>query len=33
MSIAAYPFYVKGERRSFSLNIEIDEKTANVFHD
>ena len=29
----AYPFYVKGERRSFSLNIEIDEKTANVFHD
>ncbi len=29
----AYPFHVKGERRSFSLNIEIDEKVANVFHD
>tara|TARA_B100000989_G_scaffold192651_2_gene145321 strand:- start:9031 stop:9639 length:609 start_codon:yes stop_codon:yes gene_type:complete len=29
----AYPFNVKGERRSFSLNIELDKKTANVFHD
>ena len=29
----AYPFHVKGERRSFSLNIEIDKKIANVFHD
>lgn len=29
----AYPFYTEGERRSFSMNIELDEKTANVFHD
>jgi len=29
----AYPFHVKGERRSFSLNIELDESIANVFHD
>ena len=29
----AYPFYVEGERRSFSMNIELDEKTVNVFHD
>jgi len=29
----AYPFRVEGERRSFSLNIELDKKTADVFHD
>ena len=29
----AYPFYTEGERRSFSMNIELDDKTANVFHD
>ena len=29
----AYPFQGEGERRSFSLNIELDLKTANVFHD
>lgn len=29
----AYPFNVDGERRSFSLNIEIDKEIANVFHD
>jgi hypothetical protein len=29
----AYPFHVKGERRSFSLNIELDQSIANVFHD
>ena len=29
----AYPFYAEGERRSFSMNIELDEKTVNVFHD
>ncbi len=28
----AYPFHVKGERRSFSLNIELDQSIANVFH-
>lgn len=28
-----YPFNVDGERRSFSLNIEIDKEIANVFHD
>jgi hypothetical protein len=28
----AYPFLVKGERRSFSFNIEIDKKIANEFH-
>jgi len=27
----AYPFSVKGERRSFSFNIEIDDQNANVF--
>jgi hypothetical protein len=27
----AYPFSVKGERRSFSFNVEIDEQIANVF--
>ena len=27
----AYPFSVKGERRSFSFNVEIDDKIANVF--
>ena len=27
----AYPFKTKGERRSFSFNLEIDEKIANVF--
>ena len=27
----AYPFSVKGERRSFSFNVEIDNKIANVF--
>ena len=27
----AYPFFVEGERRSFSFNLEIDSKTANVF--
>ena len=29
----AYPFVVDGERRSFSFNIELDKKTADVFHD
>lgn len=29
----AYPFHTKGERRSFSLNIELDKNIANVFHD
>jgi hypothetical protein len=28
----AYPFSVKGERRSFSFNVEIDSNIANVFH-
>ena len=27
----AYPFKTKGERRSFSFNLEIDDKIANVF--
>ena len=27
----AYPFKTKGERRSFSFNLEIDRKIANVF--
>ena len=27
----AYPFSVKGERRSFSFNVEIDDHIANVF--
>jgi uncharacterized protein (TIGR02466 family) len=27
----AYPFSVKGERRSFSFNVEIDDQIANVF--
>ena len=27
----AYPFSTKGERRSFSFNIEIDKKIANIF--
>ncbi len=27
----AYPFHVSGERRSFSMNIELDHKTANAF--
>ena len=27
----AYPFFSKGERRSFSFNVEIDNKIANVF--
>ena len=27
----AYPFTAKGERRSFSFNLEIDKKIANVF--
>ena len=27
----AYPFSVKGERRSFSFNVEIDDRIANVF--
>ena len=27
----AYPFKTKGERRSFSFNVEIDKKIANVF--
>jgi len=27
----AYPFSVKGERRSFSFNAEIDKKIANIF--
>ena len=27
----AYPFSTKGERRSFSFNVEIDENLANVF--
>ena len=29
----AYPFIVDGERRSFSFNIELDKKVADVFHD
>ena len=29
----AYPFHVKGERRSFSLNIQLDQKVTNIFHD
>ena len=29
----AYPFIVDGERRSFSFNIELDKKTADIFHD
>ena len=29
----AYPFVVDGERRSFSFNIELDKKVADVFHD
>ena len=29
----AYPFVVDGERRSFSFNVELDKKIANVFHD
>ena len=27
----AYPFTTKGERRSFSFNVEIDKKIANIF--
>jgi hypothetical protein len=27
----AYPFFVEGERRSFSFNVEIDSNIANVF--
>jgi hypothetical protein len=27
----AYPFSTKGERRSFSFNVEIDKKIANIF--
>ena len=29
----AYPFHVEGERRSFSLNIQLDQKITNIFHD
>tara|TARA_B100000989_G_C19458264_1_gene435042 strand:+ start:447 stop:1070 length:624 start_codon:yes stop_codon:yes gene_type:complete len=29
----AYPFVVDGERRSFSFNIELDKKVADIFHD
>ena len=29
----AYPFVVDGERRSFSFNVELDKKVADVFHD
>ena len=29
----AYPFHVEGERRSFSLNIKLDQKLTNIFHD
>tara|TARA_B100000003_G_C10847594_1_gene337623 strand:- start:81 stop:689 length:609 start_codon:yes stop_codon:yes gene_type:complete len=29
----AYPFQVEGERRSFSLNIQLDQKITNIFHD
>ena len=29
----AYPFHVEGERRSFSLNIKLDQKITNIFHD
>ena len=29
----AYPFVVDGERRSFSFNVGLDKKTAEVFHD
>ena len=29
----AYPFHVEGERRSFSLNIQLDKKITNIFHD
>ena len=28
----AYPFNIKGERRSFSFNIDIDKKTFDVFY-
>ena len=28
----AYPFHVEGERRSFSLNIQLDQKITNIFH-
>jgi hypothetical protein len=28
----AYPFNVEGERRSFSLNIQLDQKITNIFH-
>ena len=27
----AYPFSTRGERRSFSFNVEIDKKIANIF--
>ena len=27
----AYPFFSKGERRSFSFNVEIDSKIFNIF--
>ena len=29
----AYPFHVEGERRSFSLNIQLDDKITSIFHD
>ena len=29
----AYPFNVDGERRSFSLNIQLDQKITNIFHE
>ena len=29
----AYPFHVEGERRSFSLNIKLDQKLTYIFHD
>ena len=29
----AYPFNVEGERRSFSLNIQLDQKITNISHD
>ena len=29
----AYPFVVEGERRSFSFNVELDKKVADVFYD
>ena len=28
----AYPFHVEGERRSFSLNIQLDQKITKIFH-